>query len=55
MGLLVNLKKEGKSFNVDSNKYVNELIRLTDSNYPEHFNEIYETLNSITAKLVEGK
>lgn len=52
IGLLVNLRYEGRNFSMD-NKYLNELMNSIDTLYPEHFNEIYETLHSITSKISE--
>jgi hypothetical protein len=53
--LLVNLKVESRNFAIEDNKYVSELITQLDNRYPEHINEIYEALHSITAKLNDDK
>ena len=53
IGLLVNLRYESRHFSLDDNKYLNELMSAIDTRYPEHFNEIYETLHSITGKVGE--
>ncbi len=53
IGLLVNLRYECRNFSLESNKYLNELMNTIDNRYPEHFNEIYETLHSITSKISE--
>ena len=51
VGLMVNLKVEPRNFSLEDNRYLNELMDHFDNRFPEHFNEIYETLTSITSKL----
>ena len=53
IGLLVNLRYESRHFSLEDNKYLNELMNVIDRRYPEHFNEIYETLHSITSKITD--
>jgi nucleoside diphosphate kinase len=53
VGILVSLRVEHKGFSIEENKYLKELMNNFDNQYPEHFNEIYELLASITAKLNE--
>jgi hypothetical protein len=38
VGILVSLKIEHKSFSIEENKYLKELMNHFDRQYPEHFN-----------------
>jgi hypothetical protein len=38
IGLLVSLRYECRSFSIEDNRYLSELMALIDGRYPEHFN-----------------
>jgi len=53
LGVLVDLKVEGKSFDVYSNSNLIRLGELSGEKNSEAFNEVYERLFSIVAKVKE--
>ena len=38
IGVLVSLRYESRTFSVDENKYLSELMGIIDTSYPEHIN-----------------
>lgn len=53
MGILADLKHEGKGFDIQNNPNLLKLTSLTKENYTEEFNELYEKLFSMVSKVRE--
>ena len=51
IAILINLRYEGRNFNIESNKYINNIIEMIDKDYTEYFNEIYTNLHTILKKI----
>ena len=51
MGMLLNFRFEGRSFSIESNKYLLNIHKLIDSEFTEEFNEIYTSVHSMVKKI----
>jgi len=38
LAILLNLRYEGRNFNIESNKYLNNILAIIDGEYAEYFN-----------------
>lgn len=53
IGMILNLRFEGRNFSIESNKYLHMIHKLIDNEYTEEFNEIYASVHSIVKKIAE--
>ena len=51
MGMLLNLRFEGRNFSIETNKYLHNIHQLIDHEYAEEFNEIYASVHSIVKRI----